>query len=312
MNQDREWQGHSGTILDNVKECDVIECKACAFKHIVPIPSVEELNQMYQYEFYTVEEPLYLECHREDLEWWNVVYSQRYQIFESEIHSSNPKLLDVGSGPGFFLLHGQQRGWQTLGVEPSAQAAAHSRDLGLDIVQDFLTEEVVSQIGRFDAIHLSEVLEHVPDPAEILGFLPQLLHPGGVVCVVVPNEYSPFQQALRDVEKFPPWWVVPSHHINYFNGESLCGLLERTGFEVLLTQGTFPMELFLLMGENYVGHDQLGRHCHGKRKRFEVTMAQAGLNDVLRKMYTAFGECGVGREVMVFARLRDVSLHNGF
>jgi len=46
--------------------------------------------------------------------------------------SGSRRILDVGSGPGYFLLHGKNRGWQTLGIEPSKQAAEHGRKLGLE------------------------------------------------------------------------------------------------------------------------------------------------------------------------------------
>ena len=39
----KEWQGHKGEVLDSKNNFEVIECKKCQFKHIVPIPTEEEL-----------------------------------------------------------------------------------------------------------------------------------------------------------------------------------------------------------------------------------------------------------------------------
>ena len=137
----KEWQKHKGTVVDSVKGFDVIECRLCQFKHIVPIPTAEDLQAVYRHEYYTKEKPLYLQRYREDLDWWNLVYGDRYDTVEQHLPPKRRRILDIGSGPGFFLLHGKQRGWQTVGLEPSAQAAAHSRELGLEIVEEFLTED---------------------------------------------------------------------------------------------------------------------------------------------------------------------------
>jgi len=302
MAEMREWQNHRGLVLGSVKGFDLIECEKCKFKHIVPIPTPVELEAVYRQEYYSAEKPLYLERVREDLEWWNLVYSERYDTFEDLLPPHRRRILDVGSGPGFFLLHGKQRGWQTLGIEPSAQAAAHSRELGLEIVEDFLTEQTAKQLGTFDVVHMSEVLEHIADPKEMLQIARSLLAPEGLVCVVVPNDYNPFQYTLRTVCGYEPWWVAPPHHINYFDFDSLSRLLTISGFKVVLREATFPIDVFLLMGDNYVGNDALGRQCHAKRKVLERNLSEAGMTDLKRRLYQAFASIGIGREVQIIAQ----------
>ena len=164
----RAWKDHEGQVLDEANGFEVIECVACAFKHVVPIPTSEELVELYTHSFYTKDKPLYLERHKEDLDWWNLVYSERYDVFERELPADRRRILDIGSGPGFFLLHGKRRGWNTVGIEPSKQAATHARELGLKIVEAYLDERTAVDLGRFDAIHMSEVLEHIPHPGRFL------------------------------------------------------------------------------------------------------------------------------------------------
>ncbi len=299
----KTWKHHQGRVLDTVGVFDVIECVPCSFKHVVPIPTAEELEQVYTHNFYLRDKPLYLERHREDLDWWNLVYSERYDTLEEQLDpKGGRRILDVGSGPGFFLLHGQQRGWATLGIEPSAQAAAHARGLGLEIMEAFLNESTARELGAFDAVHLSEVLEHVPDPKKLLTLIHGMLKPRGLVCIAVPNDYSPFQEALRKVCQFKPWWVAPPHHLNYFDFDSLSTLLKGTDFEVVAKEATFPIDMFLLMGDNYVGNDSLGRACHGKRKLFERNLEAAGLGKLRRELYRRLAEVGIGREVVITAR----------
>jgi len=297
-----DWNGHQGPCLDSVNGFDIIDCEQCGFAHITPLPTSDALDEVYRNEYYTSEKPLYIERYREDLEWWNCVYNERFDTFESYLDVSRRRIVDVGSGPGFFLLNGHDRHWQTIGIEPSAQAAAHSRSLGLEIVEEFLDDQLAEHLGLFDVVHMSDVLEHIPDPADMIHRARRMLAPGGLICIVVPNDYNPFQQALRTSCGYKPWWLAPPHHINYFNPDSIKKLLTRCGFEILLQEGTFPIDMFLLMGDNYVGNDEVGRSCHKKRMALELNLAAAGLTETKRTLYRAFADNNLGREIMVVGR----------
>ena len=298
----KSFEDHIGVVIESVSGFDVIDCEKCGFKHIVPIPGTEELTEVYKEDYYTTEKPLYLERAKEDLDWWKLVNSERYELFERHLKAGRRRLLEVGSGPGFFLQIGKERGWETLGIEPSEKAADHARGLGLDIVCDFLTDECAKGLGTFDVVYMHEVLEHIPDPEAMLYRAFSLLAPGGLCLVVVPNDYNPFQAALRSTMGFEPWWVAPPHHINYFNSTSLAELLKRTGFDIAHLETTFPIDIFLLMGDNYVGDDSLGRECHKRRMNFELNMERSGLSNLKRSIYKSFGELGIGREIVLLAK----------
>lgn len=298
----KEWHQHKGNVLDRVEEYDVIDCEVCRFNHIVPIPTESELEDVYRDEYYSQVIPNHVDERREDLDWWNGVFDAHFDFFESNLSSDGRRILDVGSGPGYFLQKGQERGWETLGIEPSVQALTYSRNLGLDVIEGFLDAKLASQIGYFHVVHMHEVLEHIVDPEQMLSLVYTLLHPGGIVCVIVPNDYNPLQQALRDSCGYQPWWLAPPHHVNYFNFTSLSTLVKHVGFEVLHETATFPMELFLLMGDNYIGNNQIGRAMHAKRKQLEVNMLKAGCSALWEKVYASLAELKVGREVVLYAR----------
>lgn len=166
----------------------------------------------------------------------------------------------------------------------------------------FFTEQSASSLGKFDVINLGEVLEHIPNPADMLKLVHAQLNTGGLVCVIVPNDFNPLQVILRDDLGFNPWWVVPGHHLNYFNVVSLTSLLEKCGFEVLHQESTFPMEMFLLMGNNYVGNDVLGRQCHKQRMQFELNLLKSESNSLQFDLYSTFAKVGIGREIVFYAR----------
>ncbi len=298
----KSWQEHEGTIVASVDEFDVIDCLQCGFKHAVPIPSEDDLENAYRHDYYTKEKPLYLERYREDLDWWNLVYTHRYEVFEQNLPVKQRRLLDIGSGPGFFLLNGKNRGWDVKGIEPSVKAAEHSRELGLDVDNIFFTEQTAPHLGTFDVVNMGEVLEHIPDPVALLRLVHCCLNDNGIVSIIVPNDFNPFQLVLRDHIGFDPWWVGPPHHLNYFDFYSLPKLLEKSGFELVHKESTFPIDMFLLMGDNYVGNDELGRACHVKRMNFEKALTRGGNGDVLNKLYASLASQGIGREVVVFAK----------
>jgi SAM-dependent methyltransferase len=295
------WQGHEGKRMVTKNGFDIIDCCQCGFIHIIPIPTEKELEKIYRHNYYTQEKPLYLERHRADLDWWNMVYAERFEIMEQYLDASRRRLLDVGSGPGFFLLNGQKRGWQVKGIEPSKKAVEHSRGLGVEVENGFFSKQSASSLGKFDAINLSEVLEHIPNPEALLSLVYGQLDNNGMVCISVPNDFNPFQNALYNYLDFKPWWIAPPHHINYFTFESIQKLIERCGFEVVHKEATFPIDMFLLMGENYIDNDELGRICHQRRMTFELNLINAGMGYVKKKLFKDFANSGFGREVVLFA-----------
>jgi SAM-dependent methyltransferase len=162
-------------------------------------------------------------------------------------------------------------------------------------------ETTASELERADVVHLNNMLEHVADPLAVLRLAIDRARPGGLICVGVPNDYNALQQTAR-AGGAPPWWLAPPHHLNYFDFASLEALLKRCGLDVAETFTSFPMELFLLMGENYVGNDVVGRQCHLRRKRFDMALEKAGFGDVRRKLYGALAKAGIGREAIIVAR----------
>ena len=87
---------HCGEIIDSKDGFDVIECEECGFKHVVPIPTEEELDKFYTKQFYSKEKPQYFERSEEDLEWWNETYKNYYKIFDKYIIKKKKRLLEIG------------------------------------------------------------------------------------------------------------------------------------------------------------------------------------------------------------------------
>ena len=159
----------------------------------------------------------------------------------------------------------------------------------------------VSALAPFDAVHVKLVMEHVAEPLRVLAAVREVLRPGGVVVVQVPNDFNPVQLAAQKLLNKDPWWVVHPVHVNYFNFESLERTLRRCGYEPRMREASFPMEWFLLQGIDYIGRDDIGRQCHGQRMKLEQNLEAGGLTHVRRNFSRWLASQGIGREAIVYA-----------
>jgi SAM-dependent methyltransferase len=198
---------------------DIVRCGRCGHMQLERMPSDDELAWAYAIaasEVYVEEEAGQRETARIALE-------------QVERHTGGPgALLDLGCWVGFLLAEARDRGWRTLGVEPSSFASARARErLGLDVVQGDLMAAPVPE-GEWDAVVLGDVLEHVTQPSQALDRVAALLKPGGVVYIALPDAGSLVARRLG-----ARWWSVLPTHVHYFTRGSLTTLLGGRGFEPL-------------------------------------------------------------------------------
>jgi SAM-dependent methyltransferase len=77
-------------------------------------------------------------------------------------------------------------GMSAKGCEPDAGASATCRELGLDVHQGEVFDAPFDN-ESFDVITLNHVIEHVRQPLQLLVKLYDLLAPGGVLWLALPN-----------------------------------------------------------------------------------------------------------------------------
>jgi SAM-dependent methyltransferase len=145
-----------------------------------------------------------------------------------EQHVARGALLDVGCWVGYLLAEARARGWRTVGLEPSAFASRYARDeLALDVRSGDLFN-LPSSAEAFDAVVLGDVIEHLTDPGAALDRIADLLAPGGIVCLMLPDAGSRLARLMGR-----RWWSVIPTHLQYFTRTSLRTLLARHGYGVL-------------------------------------------------------------------------------
>lgn len=103
--------------------------------------------------------------------------------------STPGRLLDYGSGGGAFLDVARSYGWEGEGVDFDEETLRVCREAGLRVtnVSNF---DVEQHRQNFDAITLAHVLEHVPEPMELLATLYTMLKPRGHLYIELPNVSS--------------------------------------------------------------------------------------------------------------------------
>jgi len=133
------------------------------------------------------------------------------------------RLLDFGCGSGAFATWMSQAGYDTVGLEPFSLGRPVEGDRLLLIREPL--ESAAPKLGRFDVITLWQVLEHLTRPTEVLKTLSQLLAPGGVVIVSVPNFQSWQSRLFRG-----SWFHLdPPRHIVHFEADTLENCLRDAG-----------------------------------------------------------------------------------
>jgi SAM-dependent methyltransferase len=137
------------------------------------------------------------------------------------------KVLDIGTGGGSYLYRLKQWGWNTFGVEPSETGCQRARSLGLNVIHGTL-EAARYPDSFFDVVHLSNVLEHLPNPYATFEEIYRILRPDGLIYVTVPNTHSLVFWLFREY-----WYAidVPRHVISY-SPKTLRTLAEMTGFTI--------------------------------------------------------------------------------
>jgi SAM-dependent methyltransferase len=170
--------------------------------------------------------------------------SSRDLLIEMEKHTQAGALFDIGCSFGWFLDEAKARGWQTYGLEPSDVAYGYARKQGRhQLVHGFFPGDGFEGV-TFDAVTMTDVLEHLSDPVSVLDAVRPLLKPEGVLTVRVPNRQGLVYLAARALYGVSagafsqPLWRLwqfdfPFPHLWYFDLKTLRNTIEAAGFRVV-------------------------------------------------------------------------------
>jgi len=114
----------------------------------------------------------------------HAIYSHILDVCENETRIG--KLLDVGCGCGFFLKEAMDRGWNILGMDPSAESIALSQKMLGNRTLRGLFEEFQGQ-DLYDVITMINTLDHTLEPWINIQKAASLLRQQGLLFLRFPN-----------------------------------------------------------------------------------------------------------------------------
>jgi len=188
--------------------CEIYRCPACGFGFGRPFVGGDET-------FYGI-------LHEQmDYPGWRWDYDVALDVLAS--HRPGP-ILDVGAGTGTFLA-ALDEGWTPYAVEASPATRSELEAKGIE------TYGAIADIdgeGAFRGVTMFQTLEHIAAFDEVIRSCRDLLCPGGVIVLTVPDADAMFEQEA--VVGYPD---MPPNHINKWTPESLRRALEDRGFDVV-------------------------------------------------------------------------------
>lgn len=202
-------------VYDTRHQRRLVSCSSCGFRFVNPMPEPADLQREVGDSKAYSHLPLDSVAHLEELA--NGILSRIEQRL-----SSTGRLLDIGCGPGVLLSVARARGWQPQGLELSMDSAERCRAAGFDVITQPL-EQARLETGAFDAVVLHHVLEHVPDPNDTIRRCSQLLKPGGVLFIAVPNARSWRARVQGAMNAY----VYQRDHLLFFDSVNLKTLVAR-------------------------------------------------------------------------------------
>ena len=223
------------------------ECTRCKFRYISN-PPTEDLA----YKYYETDE--YVEHSDSSDGIVNTIYhyARRWMIRHKhgllKAEGRTMKLLDFGTGTGYFINAMRDFGYDVMGVEISPKARAFCKSsFNLDVrdPQDIFKDDFPSGFGYITFWH---VLEHVYDPEKSLKRLGDLLEDDGVLVIALPN------YRCVEAHTYGSYWNgydVP-RHIWHWDKESFTRFAENCGYRVKKTK-ILPLDPFYncLISESY-------------------------------------------------------------
>lgn len=140
------------------------------------------------------------------------------------------RVLEIGCSTGLMLFLLQKKGWQVKGVEISPKAAEAAKKRGIEVmIEDFSKLEFKE---KFDVVILNHTLEHLENPAEVIKKINNMLLPGGLLYIDVPNFGGLSANLLG--KNWP--LLLPNEHLWHFTEKSLRIVLKNLGFKIIFTE----------------------------------------------------------------------------
>jgi SAM-dependent methyltransferase len=207
-------------------EVTVVECQRCRTWRLDPRPADSELPRLYPESY----EPHHFDALPAVVRKGRELVQGGKARLVSRLLEPGGHLVDVGCGGG-ALLHALRAklgagarltGWDFPGPHLDALEAS-----GFPVVRGPVRSDALPA-GTVDVFVLNQVIEHLPNPAEVLLSLGHMLRSGGSILIETPDTRGLDARLFR--RRHWGGFHFP-RHLFLFNGESLQALIENAGLQ---------------------------------------------------------------------------------
>ncbi|KHK04541.1 glycosyltransferase [Desulfovibrio sp. TomC] len=168
------------------------------------------------------------------------------------------EVLELGCAHGGFTALLGRSGFRARGLELDASVAALAgRTFGIEVLAGPLEEQDIAP-GSLSAVVLMDVLEHLPDPVELLRRVGRLLAPEGVVLVQTPclPAGATHERLTTEADPFLRM-LLPAEHLYLYSEKAVRALFAAAGLgQCRFGQALFPYDMLFLAGRTALAdHD---------------------------------------------------------
>lgn len=232
-----------GTLPD---EFQYAICRSCQHTFLAYRPDESQLAQIYPASYYTVnpQSPLFLK----GFIYRHKIRSDAARILKLVEERNVRSILDVGCGDCSRLMS-LDRGCSDRGLRLSGldiqftdQIRRAAAAEGIELIEGSIETLSVGQ-ARYDLILMSQLLEHLFRPRQVLGKVLKLLNHGGMLVAETPQWQSLDGRLFRGGYWGGYHWP---RHFNVFSMSSLRKFVQQCGFDVV-EQGLLPSPGFWIL-----------------------------------------------------------------
>jgi 2-polyprenyl-3-methyl-5-hydroxy-6-metoxy-1,4-benzoquinol methylase len=146
------------------------------------------------------------------------------------------RILEIGSGYGWFIEKMRRKGFSVDGIEISAtRRAMVKKRSGIELMNfNFLNDELPSNMYKqYDCMVMFYLLEHLSEPIKFIRRAMSAVTGGGIILLSVPN----FNDYLKEISAPFNDHFFFREHLSYFTPETLKCIIEKAGLVDCKIQG---------------------------------------------------------------------------
>lgn len=171
----------------NQKVFDYQKCEECKLHFISPIPTQEDLLEMYPPSYQAgIDATILTDPYQKLI---GLRYSYGYQFDLLKKIDFKGRIIDFGCGAANFLINCNHAGFNCDGVEFNPKHVEVLKEK-VPTSRFYTVDEFLNSAEQFDLIRLSNVFEHFTNPKQMMLQLKAKLKPGGYFLIEGPIEMN--------------------------------------------------------------------------------------------------------------------------